>query len=499
MARESFWGSIITYLGVSLGFVTTFFVLTSYLRPEEIGLTRLLVELATLLSGLGMLGMSTSISRYYPYFASSDDSPKEGLVDRGFFGWTMRIASIGLPLALALYLLMADVLNPIFGKGSLLLKTYYPSILPLTVFVSLWAVAELYAIQLMRLAVPRIIRELVLRLLLLVAYAVYALGWVSLTGFVAVFVGAYGLCMCLAFVYLSRITKLSLQTESDFPSPQLKRSFVRYTLLAVASVVGTTLAGRMDILLLGILPGGGGLKSAGVYTIGFFMVSIVEIPTRAIIGLATARFAHLMKEQNAPATQSLLEAVNRYQLLTSLVLYLLIYASIDPILSLMPAAQDYASCKPIFLILGLAKLVEVAFTSSHPIINASRYYHYSLYYTLWCVLSAFLANYYLIPLWDVKGAALATLLTNILGYGLLQLVLIYRLKLKPLSWTILRVVLMGAILALVLPYLPQHANPFISIALRSTLLGLGAVMATLLLRLAPEAERAVKKSLGFRK
>ncbi len=57
-----------TYMGVAVGFFTTFFVLTRWLSPEEIGLTRLLVEIATIASTLALLGLTSSISRYFPSF-----------------------------------------------------------------------------------------------------------------------------------------------------------------------------------------------------------------------------------------------------------------------------------------------------------------------------------------------------------------------------------------------------------------------------------------------
>ena len=38
IARQSIKGTIVTYLGVFVGFLTTFFVLTRFLTAEEIGL-----------------------------------------------------------------------------------------------------------------------------------------------------------------------------------------------------------------------------------------------------------------------------------------------------------------------------------------------------------------------------------------------------------------------------------------------------------------------------
>ena len=49
-AKESIAGTIVTYIGVGIGFLTTFFILAKFLTPEEIGLTRLLPELASVIA-----------------------------------------------------------------------------------------------------------------------------------------------------------------------------------------------------------------------------------------------------------------------------------------------------------------------------------------------------------------------------------------------------------------------------------------------------------------
>ena len=44
VVRQSIKGTIMNYLGVLVGFITTFFIVTKYLTTEEVGLTRELVE-----------------------------------------------------------------------------------------------------------------------------------------------------------------------------------------------------------------------------------------------------------------------------------------------------------------------------------------------------------------------------------------------------------------------------------------------------------------------
>ena len=48
IAKQSIRGTIVTYLGIAVGVVTTFFVLTRFLTTEEIGLARVLIDAAML-------------------------------------------------------------------------------------------------------------------------------------------------------------------------------------------------------------------------------------------------------------------------------------------------------------------------------------------------------------------------------------------------------------------------------------------------------------------
>ena len=137
IAKQSIQGTIVTYLGVAVGFVTTFFVLTRFLSAEEIGLARVLVDAATLFIGLAQLGTSSSIIRFYPHFKHSVAScrmvqnsaekttPHHSTQlphnathssDHGFFFWTLIIPLVGFVLFTAIYCACHEPLSHWFGE-----------------------------------------------------------------------------------------------------------------------------------------------------------------------------------------------------------------------------------------------------------------------------------------------------------------------------------------------------------------------------------------------
>ena len=166
--RQSIKGTIVNYVGIAIGFFTTFFVLTRFLTAEEIGLTRVLIDAAMLLSGLAQLGTSSSIIRYHPYFKN------EAKKDHGFFFWSLVVPFIGFLIFGVLYLILKVPIETLFSEKSPLFVNYYYLVLPLAFFMLYLAVFETNANVLMRIVVPKLVREVIVRVLLLAVYLVYA-------------------------------------------------------------------------------------------------------------------------------------------------------------------------------------------------------------------------------------------------------------------------------------------------------------------------------------
>lgn len=500
VARQSLTATVVTYLGVAIGFLTTFFVQTRYLTEEQVGLVRLLIEVSTLISTFALLGLSTSLNRYFPYYHTEHPEHSGRVVQthRGFFGLVMGVALLGIALVLPLYILPRSWIEGQLLERSALFLDYYWSVIPLFISIALWTVAELYTVQMLRLVVPKGIKELLLRVLLLLSYLFYAMGWMSFTAVVHGVVLSYALCMALSFCYLSRLAPLTFSRDALSPPPAVRRGFVRFSAIALLATAGTTLAGRMDIFMLAFIDYGG-LVSVGIFTIAFFLVSMMEIPTRAIISIATARFSLLMGQGNWQAVSTLYRQVGFYQCLTAAILYCLIGCNLNELFLIMPNGEAYRGAEDVFLVLGLSKLIEVLCTAAHPILNNSRHYYWSLIYTLMLCLLAFGFNLVLIPKWGTLGAATATGLTTTLGYALLLIVLGRYYALHPFSWRLLVIPLLMWLLFVVGLNVPTLGNPYIDICLRSGVMLTLASLALLLLPIVPEAKELLINKLGIKR
>ena len=214
IARQSIKGAVANYLGVAIGFFVSFFILTRYLTQEEIGLTRVMVDAALLFSSLAQLGTNASIVRFFPWFKS--EKSETSIPNHGIFGLSMLVPLAGFSLFALAFLIFRDPLLTVYAMKSPLVADYFYLIPMLTFFALYTTVFETNASVLLRITVPKLVREVGIRLFNLATYLLYGYDLISLDVFVWLFCGSYGLAMVLNLTYLRSLGRISFRIDRGF-------------------------------------------------------------------------------------------------------------------------------------------------------------------------------------------------------------------------------------------------------------------------------------------
>ena len=200
VARQSIKGTIATYIGVVVGIVTTFFIQTKALQPEQIGLIDILLQCSLLFGGLAQLGTNSSAMRYYPFFKDEEHR------DHGFFGWTLLVPLIGFMFFLLAFFLFKGPIVHFFTKdaevGADLFAKYVNFVIPLAFFMLYISVFETNSNLLLRIVLPKFVREVGLRVATLVVYLLYFYKVIDFDGVIIGFCVFYGLATLNNIVYL---------------------------------------------------------------------------------------------------------------------------------------------------------------------------------------------------------------------------------------------------------------------------------------------------------
>ena len=493
IAKQSIQGTIVTYLGVAVGFVTTFFVLTRFLSAEDIGLSRVLIDAATLFVGLAQLGTSSSIIRFYPYFSNKEQGAKsQG--DHGFFFWTLIVPLIGFALFAAIYCACYRPLSQWFGEKSSLFVEYYYMVLPMAFFMLYQTVFETNANVRMHIVVPRAVRELITRIGLLVVYILYAFEWLSINGFVVALCGVYAVAMLCNMSYLIFLDKISLRPDWKFlrANSSLVRHYLLYTGFLLISAVASVLAPTLSSFFITAEMG---LNYTGIFAIATYIAVMVSIPYRSMIAIASPQLATAIKDNNQYEIAHLMQQVSRSILLIGCMLLCLIWVNIDLIFHVLPNGETYASARNVVLLLGISQLFIATCSITSSALNYSRYYALSLIFSVLLTASSILLNNYLIPIFGMDGAAMSNLISYAMYFMLIVLIVRWKLRTATFAREHAYIILLFAVI-LILNFLWQRYLPISNIWLSSiirsfVLLGSAGVVAWYA-NLSPEINQQVR-------
>ncbi len=424
VVRQSIKGAIMNYIGVLVGFITTFFIVTKYFTTEEVGLTRVLVDASILLSGLAQLGISTSAMRYYPYF--KDEKEK----DHGFFGWSVLIPFVGFIIFSVLFFVFKQQIENYFSQNSALFVDYIYFVIPMAFFMMYLLVFETDSNLLMRIVVPKFIREVGIRIMTLVVYLLYAFDVISLDGMVVALCLTYGIATVLNVFYLFTLKKVSFKIQPSFVSRWLRKDFIFYTLFLIATSLASNL---VPVLNTFFVSGKLGLAVAGINTIAVYIASMVEIPYRSLAAISRPHISQGMKDDNMMEVNSLTKNVSLHQFMASAFVFFIIWINIDLIYNIIPNGNVYDEAKFVVFILALVKIINTSLNVGATVLSYSKYYYFSLLFTVILTVTAIVMNIKLIPLFGMEGAALASLISYLIYYTFLLTFVNWKIKVSPFS------------------------------------------------------------------
>ncbi len=483
--RQSIKGIVVTYAGAFLGFLIQFFIITRFLSPEDIGLTGVILEIGILFAALCQLGTSSSIMRYFPYFRNREKK------HNGFFFYIIALPAVGSLVFIPLYLLLKQPIVDFLAKSSPLFTDYFYWMIPLILFMTYLQVFETYSTVNMRIVVPRFNREILVRLLMLSVYLLYGFHLTNRDGLVLGLIVVYGLVLLAAFIYVCRITPVSL-VYRPIP-PVLKKEMLRYTAYLVAGALGSTMLTRLDLFMI---TSEIGYSDSGIFRIATYMAIIVGIPSRSITTISAPLAAEALKNGDFATSNALYRKVSLHQLLAGGMIFVLLWVNVDNIFALLPNGAIYAGGKWVVFFLGIANLIEVTLSFGGQLISFSKYYYWSLYFVFFIIGIGILTNLWLIPYLGITGAAVATMLTTLLSYSVQQWIVLKKVKGNPYTKGTLKLLLLFALLIGINSSGFRLENPWVDGILRSVVTLLAGVLLIYYGRVSEEINRLIDRFLG---
>lgn len=481
VVRQSFKASIVSYVGAFIGYLNIIYISPLCLTPEIIGFNKLFLDAALLLAFLAQLGLNSGITRFFPYF-------KDGKKNKGFFFFIIVVPLVGFAgLGLILFFGQQYFIG-LFSTNSSLFSDNFLFVLPLTFFMMYLGLLETYSTNQLRIVVPKFIREIVLRILNILAIVLFYFKFIDFHIFIISIILMYAIATGLNFWYLSKITSLSIVPQWNNMDKTVIKNFAYYIVFVFFVGIGSNIVSKIDIFMISATIN---LTSTGIFSVAFFITAIIEIPSRAFLQISNPIIAEAFKKNDINRIKEIYKKSSLNQFIVGGILFILIWINTDNLFEIMPNGEIYRAGKYVILFLGLGKVFDMLTGVNGYIIANSKLYYNHAFFIIYLTMVTILSNYYLIPLYGINGAAISSLF-SLGSYNILMLIFLkVKMQIQPFTFVTLKT-LMFFIALFVLDYIiPNMNSPYIDAIIRTTSVGSIFILGTYFMKLSPEINEII--------
>ncbi len=483
IVRQSIITTIISYVGVAIGYINLLYLYPRFLSPEQVGLMRTLQDSAILMAQFAQFGLAQSIIRFFPRFREQPDGGKN-------FINLILLSGLGtFSLFLLIFFIFEGSIVSYFESNAADFIHYTGLALWLTFITVMTTLLEVYSRSLLKNVLPNLLKEILVRVLLAVLVLLYFRDVIT---FPDVMIGSV---LIYVFTFVILLSALMAEGRLVFTlkpnlDPEVRKELIRFSLLSFAGTAGLIIIGKVDSLMVAALLG---LAPVAIYTTSFYMATVIEIPKRAMTQVATPLISRGFERNDMVEISTIYRKTALNQFIIGTLLLIGIAANLDSIFMLMPKGEIYSAGKWVVVIVGAGKLVDMLFGPSSEIIVYSKYYWFNIILIVILAVVIITANNLLIPKYGIEGAALGAAITMVIFNSVKYVFIWVKMGLQPFTFAFTKVLGIGAVAWTASMLLPRMDVVLLDMAVRSLLIG-GIFSALVLgLRLSPEANDLVSR------
>ncbi len=457
--RQSFKSIIVQYIGVVVGYLNIVWLFPKCLPLDQIGLIRFILEMGLFLAYFAQIGVPNAVNKFYPYFRNTDKN------DHGFQFWIFITPLIGIVFFCLLFVFIRPLFISSFQENSPLVLDYYWYFIPFTIIYVYQNITEQYCTTQLRIVVPKLIRDVYLRLGMSVLLVINYLKWIDFDQLMIAITLLYFSAVVINLIYIHNLRGINLKPDFTIVKEKEIRKQILYFLgFIIIAGIGSTLVNKIDSYMISSLIN---LSSFTVYSTALFIATVIEMPYRAVSQISTPIVAEALKQNNMAKIEDIYKKSSINQTLVGLGIFLLIWINTDSIFSMMPNGEAFRAGKYVILFIGLSKLLDLLTGVNSAILANSKFYYYGLYFIFLLAGIAITANYLLIPQLGIIGVGIATAISILIYNSMITLFIKIKMKIHPFTKKTIALLIIGILMFMLNIILPLMNNIYLDIAYRS--------------------------------
>jgi O-antigen/teichoic acid export membrane protein len=414
--RQGLKSSIVNYVGVLLGVIFFNFVFPNIIDKEYLGLIGLLQNITIIIAVIPALALPALLLKYHAHW--KENTPET--IPR-FNALALGLMFLAMLITTAIYLACKQTIISYYYQQSPLIANYFYIVIPMVLIILYNSYFDNYALVKMRSAVPGFLREIVLRVLLITLVFLFAKKYITEQQFMIGLPMVYLIPFCVLLYYV--VSKLNFKAKQ--PMDYVKGNIllpdqIKYTSTMYIYFILVYVNNFLDGI---ILPAYLGLGALGIYLRPFLLGQMIMVPFRAIGQIASPVIREAFANNDIEKVASLNKSIGLNLFFIGSFLFTMLIVNTDGLFSLLPA--EYAVAKNVLYIIGLGRLLDMAFGLNSEIIVLSDAYKAIVWLTgIMIALSIFL-NIQLIPKYGMIGAAIVVAIT-VAVFNFCKTIYVYR-------------------------------------------------------------------------
>lgn len=474
--------TLLSYIGMFLGYFNKAFLFIIFLTTEEIGLLNLLLSVGLLFAQFCNLGAAFTVGKFFPFFR---DKSKNNF---GFLQYNLLIITFGVVLFTALAYLFQPQISRYYAEKSPEFVQYYTWFIPIGIAYIYFLLFDYYLRALFKNVISVFLYEVVLRLVTMVAILAYGLDYINFDSLIKISALVYFIPTIIAFIYLVYLKEIDLFNWRITISKKFRRILFRFSMLSYFNTLGSLIVTTIDAIMIASFLG---LAETGIYTTVVFITAFLQVPYRSLVRISTPLVAVYWKAKDMVKMKELYQQVSSVLLVVSTALFLYVWVNRDAVFYILK--PEFVAGIPVFLFIMIGRLTDMYMGINGTIFSMSKKYAYDLIFTFTLVILVYVLNLLLIPKMGMAGAALGTMLSLIV-YNVGRAAFVwFQYKLHPFTKSQMLVLVIFTVNLVAYEFLPHLSNNWLDIIVRSGLLSISYVGVLLVFKVEKEINAYLNK------
>jgi len=475
IVNQGIKNSVSFYLGMAIGAINTILIYPNVFnnQPEHWGLLTIIVAYATVLSTFSTLGIPQTFIRFFPSVKQKGE----------LFLFSLIVPLIGFLVLCISFFLFKEEFFLLLNAGPDLINNYL-YIFILLFFISFYNILNSVSRSYLDSTTPIFLNEVFLKLYSLVILVIHGLKIIDFTTFLKLYI--LGFIIKFLFLFIIQFFKGNLLFSFSLKSLNFKE-MIKYSSYVFVGGASVMLVTRLDMLMIGAMLD---LKQLAYYTLAFYIGSAIKVPGKAIVSISMPLLSKAWENQDFKQINEIYKKSSINQFIIGGIIFLCIWINIDIIFNIIP--EKFSGGRWVVFYIALAQIFNIASGVNGAIIVNSKYYRFELYTNVLLVVITLLTNYFLIPVFGINGAAMATAISVFL-FNFIRLVIIkIKMGIQPFSIKTLYTFVILLLTFKVIIYFPLSGNEYVDVVINILYVLIILIPIIYFLRLSEDINKIIK-------